>query len=62
MKTFKIRMTVTEVTRQVALIEAETEAEAIAKVEGYDFDNNYNDFDDSLSWEVSEVESLGEDE
>lgn len=62
MKTFKIRMTVTEVTRQVALIEAETEAEAIAKVEGYDFDNSYNDFDDSLSWEVSEVESLGEDE
>lgn len=62
MKTFKIRMTVTEVTREIAFIEAETEAEAIAKVQEYDFDNSHNEFDDSLSWEVSDVESLGEDE
>jgi hypothetical protein len=62
MKTFKIRMTVTEVTRQVAYIEAETEAEAIAAVEGYEFDNSHNEFDDSLQWTVDDVESLGEAE
>ncbi len=62
MPTYKIRMTVTERTRQVALIEADSEAEAIEAVESYDFDNSLLEFDDSLEWLVSEVESLGTDE
>lgn len=59
MKTYKIRMTVTEVTRQVAYIEAESPAAALAKVESYDFDNSHNEFDDSLEWTVSDTECLG---
>lgn len=54
-KFFSVSMTVTEVTIQNIAIEAETEEEARAIVEEYNFDNSECTQTDSLEWSVSAV-------
>lgn len=53
---FAVEYTVTEVTRQRILIEADSAEEARLAVETYEFDNTNQQQIDSYRWEVSDVE------
>lgn len=58
MAKFTIEYTVTEVTRQRIVIEADSVEEAIEAVETYEFDNSDQWQVDSLQWSIDNVEAV----